>query len=226
MGIHDDHRKRVRDAFIQNGAEGSADHQLLEHLLFYSIPRIDTNPIAHKLIARFGSIRDVLDADYEDLLEVDGIGEHSAALIKLSAAISKAYLCSDHAKITCYDTVDKVGRFLASLFAGQTKETVFLLLFNSRLEIIKVVKLGVGHVGSVVTSARAIIENALNNKQATGIVLAHNHPSGIAMPSGDDIDLTSQLEFFCNQLGVKLMEHIVVSGNDYYPIMRHKKQLR
>ncbi len=226
MGIHDNHRKRLREEFIKNGEDSFSDHKLLELLLFNSIPRIDTNPLAHRLTANFGSLSDLFNADYEELLEVYGVGENTAVLIKLVAAIHKRCEMNEHTNAVRFETVDKVGRFLTALFSGHQKELIYLLLFNSRLEIIEVVKIGEGHICSVLTSARAVIESALNNKHASGIVLAHNHPSGLALPSGDDIELTGQLEFLCNQLGVKLMEHMVVSGNDFYPIMRHKKQLK
>ncbi len=225
MGLHDDHRKRVRQSFIEHGADHMAEHQRLEFILFYAIPRVDTNPIAHRLIARFGSFKDVLDAPYEELLEVEGIGENAATLIKLFASSARYYFIAEGKDAVRYDTLDKVGKFSIALFSGKTEEDAFMLLLDGKMEMIGVSKIGIGRVSSVLLSARMVIEDAIK-KHAAGIVLVHNHPFGMALPSSDDIELTNQLEFLCHQLDVKLMEHIVVAGNDYCAIMRQVKTLK
>lgn len=221
MNEHADHRQRMKDRFLENGLDIFDEHQVIELLLFFGIPRRDTNVIAHRLIKRFGSLRDVLDAPYEDLLKVDGIGEHAATLIKLSAELSRRYLLSESLDTERFDTVDKLGKFLINLFLGKRNEEVYLLTFNGKMEMLSCDKLADGLSNLVSFSVKPLIESAILT-HASGIVLAHNHPGGIASPSGSDISLTDQLMYMCDQISIPLIEHFVVAGNSYYPIIKRR----
>lgn len=221
MNEHADHRQRMKDRFLENGLDIFDEHQVIELLLFFGIPRRDTNVIAHRLIKRFGSLRDVLDAPYEELLKVDGIGEHAATLIKLSAELSRRYLLSESLDTERFDTVDKLGKFLINLFLGKRNEEVYLLTFNGKMEMLSCDKLADGLSNLVSFSVKPLIESAILT-HASGIVLAHNHPGGIASPSGSDISLTDQLMYMCDQISIPLIEHFVVAGNSYYPIIKRR----
>ena len=221
MNEHVDHRQRMKDRFLENGLDIFDEHQVIELLLFFGIPRRDTNVIAHRLIKRFGSLRDVLDAPYEELLTVDGIGEHAATLIKLSAELSRRYLLSESLDTERFDTVDKLGKFLINLFLGKRNEEVYLLTFNGKMEMLSCDKLADGLSNLVSFSVKPLIESAILT-HASGIVLAHNHPGGIASPSGSDISLTDQLMYMCDQISIPLIEHFVVAGNSYYPIIKRR----
>ena len=221
MTEHADHRQRMKDRFLENGLDIFDEHQVIELLLFFGIPRRDTNVIAHRLIKRFGSLRDVLDAPYEELLTVDGIGEHAATLIKLSAELSRRYLLSESLDTERFDTVDKLGKFLINLFLGKRNEEVYLLTFNGKMEMLSCDKLADGLSNLVSFSVKPLIESAILT-HASGIVLAHNHPGGIASPSGSDISLTDQLMYMCDQISIPLIEHFVVAGNSYYPIIKRR----
>ena len=221
MNEHADHRQRMKDRFLENGLDIFDEHQVIELLLFFGIPRRDTNVIAHRLIKRFGSLRDVLDAPYEELLKVDGIGEHAATLIKLSAELSRRYLISESLDTERFDTVEKLGKFLINLFLGKRNEEVYLLTFNGKMEMLSCDKLADGLSNLVSFSVKPLIESAILT-HASGIVLAHNHPGGIASPSGSDISLTDQLMYMCDQISIPLIEHFVVAGNSYYPIIKRR----
>ena len=221
MNEHADHRQRMKDRFLENGLDIFDEHQVIELLLFFGIPRRDTNVIAHRLIKRFGSLRDVLDAPYEELLTVDGIGEHAATLIKLSAELSRRYLLSESLDTERFDTVEKLGKFLINLFLGKRNEEVYLLTFNGKMEMLSCDKLADGLSNLVSFSVKPLIESAILT-HASGIVLAHNHPGGIASPSGSDISLTDQLMYMCDQISIPLIEHFVVAGNSYYPIIKRR----
>ena len=221
MNEHADHRQRMKDRFLENGLDIFDEHQVIELLLFFGIPRRDTNVIAHRLIKRFGSLRDVLDAPYEELLKVDGIGEHAATLIKLSAELSRRYLLSESLDTERFDTVDKLGKFLINLFLGKRNEEVDLLTYNGKMEMLSCDKLADGLSNLVSFSVKPLIESAILT-HASGIVLAHNHPGGIASPSGSDISLTDQLMYMCDQISIPLIEHFVVAGNSYYPIIKRR----
>ncbi len=222
MNEHKDHRKRLKSDYFTNGLDSFEDHKALELLLFYSIPRIDTNVIAHRLIARFGSYRGVLTASYDELLEVDGIGEESALFLRLFADSCRRFELSDRRYTERFMTVDKVGTLLRTLYSGKTREEIYVLMFNGRMEMIGMESIAIGSFSSASVSAGTLVELALKNR-AAGIVLAHNHPSGVCLPSGDDITLTSQLEHLCSQMGVSLLEHFIIADDDYFAIM-HGKQ--
>jgi len=219
--LHANHRERVRTRFVNNGfsIDNFEDHQVLEYLLFHAIPRIDTNEHAHRLLDRFGSFRDVLDAKHEDLVSVEGIGENTATFIKLLAATSRRYAMSESKIGEQYDTIDKVGKFLTTLFMGATKEKVYLLTFNGKNEMTSCNLICEGTVTSSAFSLKSVIGIALN-EDAAGIVIAHNHPTGLAVPSGADIEFTSQLRYICQEVGINLLEHIIVAGNSYAPIIK------
>ena len=222
MNEHAEHRQRMKNRFLKNGLDCFDEHQVIELLLFFGIPRQDTNVIAHRLINRFGSLREVLEASYEELLEVEGIGEHAATLIKFSAELSRRYLLSEAKQNERFETVDKLGDYLKRLFLGKKVEEVYILTFTGKMEMLSCRKLADGMTNLVAFSVKPLIEEAILSHAAC-IVLAHNHPSGIASPSGSDIEITHQLEFICNQMSVPLIEHYVVAGNQYYAIIHEKR---
>lgn len=222
MNEHAEHRQRVKKRFLKNGLDCFDEHQVIELLLFFGIPRQDTNVIAHRLINRFGSLREVLEAPYEELVKVDGIGENSATLIKFSAELARRYLLSETKSNERFETVDKLGNYLINLFLGKKIEEVYVLTFNGKMEMLSCRKLADGVTNLVAFSIKPLLEEAVKTNAAC-IVLAHNHPEGIASPSNSDVDLTHQLEFICNQMSIPLIEHFVIAGNRYYPIIHGKR---
>jgi len=219
--LHANHRERVRNRFANDNfcIDSFEDHQVLEYLLFHAIPRIDTNEHAHRLLDRFGSFRDVLDAKHEDLVSVEGIGENTATFIKLLAATARRYAMSESKIGEQYDTIDKVGKFLTTLFMGATNEKVYLLTFNGKNEMTSCKLICEGTLTSSAFSLKSLMKIALN-EDAAGIVIAHNHPTGLAVPSGADIEFTSQLRYICQEVGINLLEHIIVAGNSYAPTIK------
>lgn len=219
--VHSQHRQRMRDRFLSQGLDGFQEHQILEMLLFYAIPRIDTNVIAHRLIDKFGSLRGVLDAEYNDLIKVDGIGDSSACLIKFVASTARSYLLSEAKTTGSYDTTEKIGNYLIPLFMNCSIEKTYVLIFNGKLELIDTLFICEGSINSTSFSPRSVVEKVISNK-AAGFVLAHNHPSGLAIPSTDDIELTSQMNYICEHLNINFLDHFVVAGNTYTPILGRK----
>ena len=215
--LHSGHRERVKDRFLREGIDGFEKHNVLELLLFYSIPQRDTNPIAHELLNRFGSLRGVFDATVEELCTVDGVSLHTATLIKLVPAVW-GRVASEVDSSEVYDGVSKVGRLLVKRYAGVTVETVFLVLLDNSWHIIDIVNLGVGSVNQVRFDKRTVIEHCIR-KNAALAVLAHNHPNGLLVPSDDDLIVTTEIAKALENIHVTFLEHLLVADGKYLPLL-------
>lgn len=214
MGVHDGHRDRKRQQFLTSGPDPFADHELLEVLLYYAVPRKDTNPIAHELINRFGSLQAVFAAPAAELERVPGLGRNAAVLLKLVPELYRKAILSASANETVLNTTDRIGEFFRDLLAGQSKEVMYQLCLDAKGRKLHVYKLGEGDVGSVGLNVRRIMENALHTN-AMMVVLAHNHPSGVVLPSREDETATELAREALDAMGVALVDHIIVADNDY-----------
>ena len=217
-GPHDGHRQRLKNRFLSSSLEGFEPHQILELLLFFAIPRQDTNEIAHALIDKFGSLSGVFDASFDDLIKVTGIKENAATLIKLIPQISRAYMVDSVPPEKIFDHADKIGRFFVSKYIGETNEVVYAMFLNNAFEHLGTMKIHEGSINSASINTRAILEKAIACK-ATTVVLAHNHPSGLPFPSMEDMDTTIALHSTLESIGIGLIEHFLVVGDKYIPLI-------
>ena len=214
MGIHDGHREKMRQRFLKSGLDAFADHEALELLLYYAIPRRDTNPIAHALMERYGSLSAVLAAPVEDLKKVEGVGESAAILLKLAPQLYRKAKMSDAEQETILSSVERVGAYLLDRFAGEKNEVVYQLCLDRKGKLLACKKLGEGGVTSADLDIRRLVENALLTG-ASSVVLAHNHPSGVALPSRDDYAATDRAKTALAVVGVALTDHIIVADGDF-----------
>lgn len=214
MGVHDGHRERKREQFLRHGADSFADHELLELLLYSAVPRRDTNPLAHDLINYFGSLHAVFSAPAEELQKFSGISQSGAVLLKLIPSIYRRAALSAGENEQILDTVEKIGRFFVDLYVAESCEIMYQLCLDAKGRKLHVYKLGEGDVGSVGLNVRRIMENALHTN-AMMVVLAHNHPSGVALPSREDETATELAREALDAMGVALVDHIIVADNDY-----------
>lgn len=219
QSIHSGHRDRLKQRFLQQGLDGFTDIQALELLLFYSIPRQDTNPIAHKLLNHFGSLSQVLEAPPEELMQVGGIKAHSAVLLNLINEMGRFYLVDKAQRERVLPTIDDCARYLQPYFYGRMTETVFLLCMDAKCKALCCKEVGEGSVNSAGISVRRIVETALR-EGATTVVLAHNHPSGIAIPSPEDIQTTRRVAAALHSVEINLADHIVVADGDYVSMVQ------
>lgn len=211
---HQGHRRRLRERFRQTGFEGFEKHEMLELLLFYSIPQKDTNSLAHGLLEQFGSLSGVFDASYEDLLKAQGISENSATLIKMIPQLASAYLGDRNDPGMVLDSAEKAGAFLLSKYIGVTNERVYLLCLDNKLKLLNCVLVSEGSLSRVNFHPRQILQQALQCSAST-IILGHNHPYGTALPSDTDILMTQQLFEMAQVLEITLRDHIIVAGDDF-----------
>jgi DNA repair protein RadC len=213
MGVHDGHRQRLLQRFLEEGLENFASHNKLELLLFYAIPRRDTNEIAHRLLNTFGSFSAVLDAPIEDLERVEGIGHASAAYLKLMGEIARAYYVDRQTDIIL-DSTQKAGAYLMPRFLGRTQEVVYQVCLDQKCRVLNIALMHEGSVHSTEVNLRKIVGNALKYN-ATGVILAHNHPGGVALPSPEDLATTRQLKDTLRPMGINLIDHIIVADRDF-----------
>ncbi len=214
MGVHDGHRDRLRQSYLEHGLMSMNDINALELLLFYAIPRRDTNEIAHRLLDRFDSLDGVFSASAEELKEVDGIGENAAALLTLIPEIMKKSRVSKTREIRQIRSSDEAGAYLLPYFLNEREEVVYLLCLDTKRAVICCAEMSRGVVNSVDTGIRRIVEKALKARACSAII-AHNHPNGIALPSREDEVFTRALFNALETVGIRLEDHIIVAEDDY-----------
>lgn len=214
MDTHKEHRQRKRDQFINHGSDAFADHELLELLLFYAIPRRDVNPLAHTLIEEFGSLEGVFSAPLEALESVSGIGRNAAVLIKLVPHLLRKATLSAAQSETVLDTVERIGDFFLRLFTAEHSEVMYQLCLDAKGRKLSCCKVSEGDPSSISLNTRILVQNALKCN-AIMVAIAHNHPSGVAFPSRADKIATAQIRDALAAVNVTLIDHIVVANNDY-----------
>lgn len=217
--IHTSHRERVKQRFRREGLDNFDQLHVLELLLFFGIPQGDVNPLAHRLIDRFGSLRQVLEAPAEELEKVSGVGPHVSTLLTLTAQIARYYYTSASGpELRFFHTVKDCGEHLKRYFLGRREETVYLMCLDAKCMMLSCVEIGQGSVNTASVSVRRVVETALGHN-ATSVILAHNHPSGIAVPSAEDIVTTRRAAAALDAVGITLADHIVVAEDDYVSLV-------
>lgn len=211
---HKGHRIKVRNRYYETGFNGMADHNVLEMLLFFGIPYRDTNEMAHELITRFGSFSAVLEAEVKDLVTVKGMTENAACLISMIRPLYKRYMEDICSRKPVFDSKEKISEFIRSLFLDTNDERLYALAYDSGRRFIGYKNIGDGDIRSSRADIRKLSAFVLECK-ATGIILAHNHPHGIALPSTEDIDCTKYIYKILDALKVRLLDHIIVNESDY-----------
>lgn len=219
--LHEGHREKMRDRFIRDkGFENFEDHQILELLLFYANARGDTNPLAHKLIDTFGTLKGVLEARPEQLMAVDGIGKQAATLISMVVPLTRVwYRCA-------MEVPDRIGNsreaedYCLSILAGERTERFYVVSLNAKCKVLGRRKISEGSLSEVSAYPRMVMETALNYN-AHSVLLCHNHPGGTCAPSPEDITSTIQLQRLLNGVGILVLDHIIVAGNRTYSMIQH-----
>lgn len=213
------HRARLRERYFNAGLEAFAPHEILEFLLTFAIPRRDTKPIAYALINKFGSLHAVLQASAQDLMTVDGIGENAATLISMIMPLFRAYHQSLEKETPVLKNLDQCARYCQGLLAGERFEKLYVICLDSRMRIINTVLISSGDVSEVRVYVRHIL-SAVSQCNATGIVLTHNHPSGSAHPSNEDVTLTNSIQMLLDSIDVRLYDHLIVTALNTFSFRR------
>lgn len=213
MAYHDGHRERMRKRFLNEGLENFAPHEVLEFALFYTIPRANTNEIAHRLLEEFGDIKAVLSADPLRIQRVEGVGEKASLLLNFLGQLVRYYHTVGNDNVIIYTPFD-AGKFLLPKFIGATNEQLYVLFLDNKLRPITCKQLAEGSVNKVAINVHNLLELAILHK-ASSVILAHNHPRGIALPSNIDIETTRQFTAALKIISVNLLDHLIFDDTDF-----------
>ena len=218
--LHGGHRGRLKTRFLKEGVESFDDHQVVELLLFYAIPRLDTNPAAHRLMQRFGSFSAVLEADPKDLASVEGVGANAAAFLSMIPQVTRRYFL-DRIKHTRrpLNTSEAAAEYLVPLMAGRSEEVFYVICLDSQLRVLYPEIVSEGTVKDAFVHPRHVVEAAVRHKAAS-VILAHNHPAGSVKPSSHDLKLTRNLVQALGGMNVQVVDHIIVAGKQIYSFSR------
>lgn len=212
--IHQGHRKRIRERFLTEGLDNFTDYQILELILFHSVPYKDTNVIAHILLKKFGSLSAVFEADVTDLAKTPEIGINSAILLSLIPSVCRRYNKDKWRNKPVLSSVSTAGSYAVSLFAGHTYEVFFVICLDSRNRVNFADPVHKGTINEAPVYPRLIVETALRH-HANSVILAHNHPGGSLMPSTADIEVTEKISNALGSISIKVVDHIIVADSNF-----------
>lgn len=209
--LHEGHRQRLKQQFLDNGLKSFQTHNILELLLFYARPRIDTNEIAHILLNKYGTLSAVLNAPYEELVEIKGLGDNGATLIKLIPELLSVYSVDTHASQPM-DNLKTVCNYFFGCYIGVKNEQFRVCCLDDNLHIVSCSVIQDGGVNAVAINMRKIVETTYRSNSSV-IIIAHNHPNGIPVPSDADIAATKQMYTILQSVGIRMIDHIIVGKN-------------
>ena len=212
--LHAGHRQRVKARYLSEGLDAFEDHQVLELLLFYAVPRKDTNELAHRMIKEFGSLAGLFEADPKDIARRCGVSENTAILVSLIPSLSRRYFLNKWGEKPIINSSSKAGEYAISLLAGRIYEAFYVICLDSQNRVNHADLVHEGTINEAVVYPRLIVETALRH-QANSVILAHNHPGGSTRPSAADISVTKKIVTALESISIKVLDHIIVAGDRY-----------
>lgn len=222
--IHAEHRQRLKSMIRQVDIKALPEVNVLEFLLYYSIPYKDTNPIAHRLLDEYGSLAGVFEASYEDLLNVEGVGEHTALLLTTMPKLFKQYAVSKWDELPYFGDVEIYGNYARDICIDLAHEEFYIICLNNDKRLLRTERVSVGSIDQVTVYMREAALSVLRS-HARYVVLAHNHPSGRLLPSSQDLQLTAALVKVFTDIHVTVLDHIIVGGGKYYSFREQRLPL-
>ncbi|NLY19566.1 MAG: DNA repair protein RadC [Clostridiaceae bacterium] len=213
--LHTGHREKLRQRFINEGLNSFEDHQVLELLLFYTIPRRDTNELAHRLIDKFGTLANLLDASPEIIEKEGKVNRNTAVFLAMIPQLARRYILQKQGKKPVLDSSCKAGKYVTSLFIGKNYEAFYVCCLNSQNRLNYAALVHEGTINEAPVYPRLIVETALRY-QASSVILAHNHPGGSLRPSTADIEVTRRICDALSTISITVIDHLIAAGDEYF----------
>lgn len=220
--LHDNHRQRLKSRFLEEGFSTFEEHQVLELALFYAIPRKDTNLIAHRLLKKFGSLAEVLNAPLTELVKVEGIGESAAIFLKMQHGLLLKYQLSYYDEKINLSSHKACVNFISEKMRFLNHEEFHILCLDSSMKLLKYLPMFKGTVNAATINLRELTSKILQI-DSCAVIIAHNHPSGIAYPSQEDIDLTEILLMAFKYQDIELLDHMIITNKGCYSMHKENK---
>ncbi|MCL1844723.1 MAG: DNA repair protein RadC [Defluviitaleaceae bacterium] len=218
------HRERLRQRYLSHGFDAFAEHEVLELILFYCYAQRDTKPIAKKILAEFGSLHNVFEADAQTIMATLKCTENVAVLLSLILPATNRYFRSKWGENTIICNEKIAGQFAVDLFVGETVEKFYVLCLDKNFKLINAVLISEGTVDEAAVYTREVIRAALQNN-ATAIILTHNHPGGTIKPSRGDYESTIRIIESANSIDIEVIDHVIAVGDKYYSFAARKQHV-
>ncbi len=212
--VHMGHRQRVRERFLGEGLDAFRDHEVLELLLFYCVPKRDTNPIAHAILKEYGTLSCLFEADPRDIARRCGLSVATAILLSLAGPLTRRYLRQRWGERPVLGTSARAGEYAVTLFAGRPYEVFYVICLDAQNRVNHAALVHEGTLNEAPVYPRLIVEAALRHK-ANSVILAHNHPGGSLTASGPDLDVTRRIQASLKPISITVVDHIIVAGERY-----------
>jgi DNA repair protein RadC len=207
------HRNRMKQLYLNSPTDAISDHNLLEILLYYAIPRMDVKPIAYDLMNYFGSLENVLNADVKELQKVKGIGENTAILISLVRSINDKMLANKNNEIKMLDNSHIMKKYFENLLQYKSDEHIIVVSLDNDLKIINTNVICKGSSNFATIDPKVLVQCVLKD-DASSVVIAHNHPTGSVEPSMADVEFTASVLSVFRQINIRLIDHIIVGRKE------------
>ena len=214
MSVHDGHRQRVKQRFRKEGLRGFDDLHIVELLLFYCVPRRDTNLLAHKLIDHFGSLHRILTAPVSELEKIEGVNENIAGFLTLISAVNEECQIRKSLEVQKIRSLGEAGCIVRNMLANKRNEQVCMICLDGKNNVLSTEILGEGSVNSANVPIRRIVERAIA-VNASSVIIGHNHPGGVPVASDEDISTTRFLGKLLQTVDVTLVDHIIVAEGEF-----------
>lgn len=212
--VHAGHRERVRKRYVEEGLDSFKDHEILELILYYCIPKRDTNELAHRMISEYGTLTDLMEADPLDLVRRCKVSLNTAILVSMFVPLTRRYMRGKWGERPVINSSSKAGEYALSLFAGRIYEVFFTICLDSQNRVNHAALVHEGTINEAPVYPRIIVETALRHK-ANSVILAHNHPGGSLKPSGADIEVTKKIYAALKPISINVVDHIITAGDRY-----------
>ena len=212
--VHEGHRKRMRARVIKNGPSSLQTHELVEMILYYSSPRVNTNEKAHELLAEYDNLANLIASEPEDLKRRCDVNDNTAVFFTLINEIVRRFEDERWKPKELIDSSDIAGEYAKFLLKHEKRECFYAICLDSQSRLICPVVISIGTLNETHVYIRSIVE-AVIKFNARSVILAHNHPGGSLIPTRSDVETTVNIIKTMNMIDVFVTDHIIVAGNEY-----------